>query len=201
MHLFRMTHLKNIPHILQHGITHKTSINANANYVPIGDSQLISKRNTITEPIFNRHLGDYIPFYFATRTPMLYAIQTGYSVSKTAPEKIVYCVCKTNNIIKQQLPFIFTDGHAVDGLSEFYGQKDLANLDNLLDWEAIKTNKWGNSYGLDIKRKKEAEFLVLGDLPVSCIIGYAVYNEQAKQQLIHLGVSSKTIGIRKEFYY
>jgi hypothetical protein len=54
---------------------------------------------------------------------------------------------------------------------------------------------------LDIKRKKEAEFLVLGDLPCSYIKGYAVYDEAAKQQLISLGIPTTSIGIRKNFYY
>ena len=36
IYLFRMTHIENILHILQHGITHVSSLNANATYVSIG---------------------------------------------------------------------------------------------------------------------------------------------------------------------
>ena len=40
-----MTHIENIPHILQNGITHTTSEYANPDFVPIGDSSLITTRN------------------------------------------------------------------------------------------------------------------------------------------------------------
>ena len=62
-YLFRMTHVDNIPHIIQHGITHSSSVNTNPNFISIGDSSLISSRNNI---LLNngRLLGEYIPFYF-----------------------------------------------------------------------------------------------------------------------------------------
>jgi hypothetical protein len=65
-----MIHFQNIPHILKNGITHSSSANANHNFVPIGDASLISTRNSF---LLNndKHLGDYIPFYFGTRRPML----------------------------------------------------------------------------------------------------------------------------------
>lgn len=40
-----MTHIDNVPHILRYGITHRLSLNANQNYIPIGDSSIINKRN------------------------------------------------------------------------------------------------------------------------------------------------------------
>jgi hypothetical protein len=142
-----MTHIQNISHILQHGITHKSSVNANLNYVPIGNSTLINRRDT--EPVRlannNYFIGDYIPFYFATRTPMLYDIQTGYSVPQIAPQSIVYYVCHTEDIIKQGLDFVFTDGHAVNPLSDFYPPQEVANLEMILDLEAIRTNQWGRA--------------------------------------------------------
>ena len=99
IYLFRMTHIENIPHILQCGITHSDSPNANPIYVPIGDNSIISTRNKF---LLNngKTLGDYIPFYFSKRTPMLYVIQKGYnSVVLTPAEKIVYCVSSIQKII------------------------------------------------------------------------------------------------------
>ena len=45
IYLYRMIHIQNIPHILQHGITHSYSPNANPDFVPIGDGSLIAHRN------------------------------------------------------------------------------------------------------------------------------------------------------------
>lgn len=95
-----MTHIENIPHILQHGITHRTSPNCNPEFVPIGDSRLIGARDDLT--LNNgRKLGDYIPFYFGTRMPMLYVIQRGHNgVPITPAEKIVYCISSVQKIME-----------------------------------------------------------------------------------------------------
>ncbi len=42
IYLFRTTHIENVPHILQSGLTHFMSPNRNQAYIPIGDSRLIN---------------------------------------------------------------------------------------------------------------------------------------------------------------
>jgi hypothetical protein len=49
--LFRIMHAANVPHILEYGITHAASPNANSGFVPIGDRSLIMTRyNFSTKP-------------------------------------------------------------------------------------------------------------------------------------------------------
>ncbi|MBK8554454.1 MAG: DUF4433 domain-containing protein [Lewinellaceae bacterium] len=127
-YLFRMMHIDNVPHVLQSGITHASSPNANDAYVPIGDSSLISSRSQIEMPN-GKTLGSYIPFYFGVRMPMLYVIQKGFNmVQAVLPEKIVYCVSTVQKMIDHNLPFIFTDGHAVDGFTAFLTKRVLKTL-------------------------------------------------------------------------
>lgn len=174
-----MTHIENIPHILEYGITHSKSVNANLNFVPIGDSGLICTRGKF---ILNngKPLGDYIPFYFANRTPMLYVVQNGFnSVAPTPAGNIVYCVSSVQKILDSQLGFVFTDGHAVDSFTTQYSLSEVEKLDTLLDWEAIKAKYWRSDTDLDLKRRKEAEFLVLGDIAIEFVLGYVVFNQQA----------------------
>jgi len=92
IYLYRMTHIENIPHILQYGVTHMSSKNANKRFVSIGDKGLINTRSRF---LLNngRRLGEYIPFYFGVRTPMLYVMQKGFNMLAPIPaENIVYCV-------------------------------------------------------------------------------------------------------------
>lgn len=79
IYLYRMTHIGNIPHILSHGIVHSTSPKANPDYIAIGDKSLIDCRKSKTVEVAGEKivLGDYIPFYFGVRMPMLYVIQHG----------------------------------------------------------------------------------------------------------------------------
>ncbi len=200
-YLFRMTHVENIPHILQFGITHSTSCNSNPNFKSIGDSSLISNRSNYT--LSNgKLLGEYIPFYFAFRTPMLYVVQKGFNmVTSIQAENIVYCVSTIEKILELNLDFVFTDGHAVDCFSSLYTNSDINNIETIVDWNAIKAKYWKDDNDLDLKRRKEAEFLVLGDISINTIVGYVVYNENARNKLMNYGIDSDKIHVNSDYYF
>jgi hypothetical protein len=201
IYLYRMTHIENIPHILQNGITHSTSVNANPDFVSIGDVSLIAARKSYLLKN-GRRLGEYIPFYFGVRTPMLYVLQKGFNmVAPTPAENIVYCVSSVQKIIDLQLDFVFTDGHAVDGFSSQYTCADIQNIDTVLDRNAINARYWRDENDLDKKRRKEAEFLVLGDISRQGILGHITYNENAKNRIINFGANASIVHVKSEFYF
>lgn len=197
-----MTHIENIPHILENGITHRASINMNPDYVPIGDGTLIEKRDTFK--LFNgKSLGDYLPFYFGVRMPMLYVIQNGFNgVASVKPSNIVYCVVSIKSVISEGLDFVFTDGHAVDGLTTFYNSDDIEKIDKIVDSNAAFSKYWRSETDLDLKRKKESEFLILGDVSPASIVGFITYSEQTKDIISHMeGFGSKKIYVRPNYYF
>ena len=201
IYLFRMTHIENIPHILQYGITHSSSKNANTGFVPIGDNSIINTRNNF---LLNngKRLGEYIPFYFGARTPMLYVIQKGFNlVIPTPAENIVYCLSSVQKIMEQNADFVFTNGHAVDGFSAQYTVSDIINIDEIIDWNAVKAKYWKDENDLDRKRRKEAEFLVLGDIDKKAILGYVVFNDNAKKKMIDFGLEENQIHINPNYYF
>lgn len=196
-----MTHIENIPHVLQYGITHAQSQNANPGYVSIGDGSLINSRSSFILKNANR-LGDYIPFYFAFRTPMLYVMQKGFNwVQPTPAQDIVYCVSSVQKILDHKLEFIFTDGHAVDGFTSQYSDADIENLDTLIDWNAVKAKFWKSETDLDLKRRKEAEFLVRQDIPLTALLGFVVYNQQSKDTMVAQGAATQQIHIQPGYYF
>lgn len=200
-YLYRMTHIENVPHILEHGVTHVSSVHTNKSYKTIGDNSIISTRNNFDLPN-GKKPGAYIPFYFGARMPMLYVIQKGYNGVPVTPAKdIVYCISSVQKVVDHNLPFVFTDGHAVDGLSGFYEQKDLPNIDQILDKKAIDATYWHKDDDLDLKRRKEAEFLIETDIHVTAIIGRVVYNEEAKKHLLTMGIPEKKIYVKPNCYF
>jgi hypothetical protein len=201
IYLFRMTHLENILHILQNGITHTNSPNANPNFMPIGDGSLIATRNSF---LLNngRLLGEYIPFYFGKRMPMLYVVQNGFNnVASISAENVVYCVSSIQRILDLKLDFVFTDGHAVDRFSSQYTVDDIQNIDTILDKKAINAKYWRDENNLDLKRRKEAEFLVLGDIANDAILGFLVYNENARNTVINFGADAARVHIKPDYYF
>jgi len=200
-YLYRMTHIENLPHVLRFGITHTASVNSNPDFVPIGDSNIIATRNNF---ILNngRRLGEYIPFYFGTRTPMLYVVQNGFNmVVPTPPENIVYCVSSVQKIIDLQLDYVFTDGHAIDGFTTQYSMAEIQSIETIIDWKAVRARYWRSDIDLDLKRRKEAEFLVLGDISIDAILGFLVFNESAKHKAITYGANAANVLIKPEFYF
>lgn len=188
--LYRITHIENIPHILQYGITHKDSINKNTVYKNIGDLSLIDTRSkkkvNIDNGEFNPNigmdtitLGDYIPFYFGVKMPMLYVAQHGgdFVERATSPTDIIYVGCSVSKIISSKLNFYFSDGYATDMLTSFYDKSKIDELVNIVDWDAVKSSYWGGAENLNIKRKKQAEFLVSEDLSPEFIIALGCFNE------------------------
>ena len=202
-YLYRMTHIDNIPHILRNGITHRSDATANPQYVAIGNTELITKRmmeSVTTEEGDVFSPGDYIPFYFYARMPMLYNIQHGYGVKRVSAEDIVYMVLKIEDVVKNaQEPFYFSDGHAVSrNLVKFYGRSSMDRIDQILDQDAIKNDDWGDDYYVGIR--KQAEFFVKGPIKTECIEMLVCYNESAKTRLESLGVNIPIRVSRKAYY-
>ena len=212
IYTYRMTHIENIPHILKHGIIHKNSLNANPNYISIGDVSLIETREKKTINISNGNrskshktiaLGDFIPFYFGVRMPMLYVIQHGgnYVEKATPPQNIVYVSCRLSDIVSSKIDFYFSDGHATDNFSMFYDRSKISDLPKIVDWQSVKSLYWGGEDNLEVKRKKQAELLLANDIPANFLAGFVCYDETAKQRLIEMGIDAEKIKKYPQAYF
>lgn len=207
-----MTHLENIPHILQYGITHKNSSHANAAYKTIGDVSLITTRSTKRvyvdngtlmqdgEPII---LGDFIPFYFGVRMPMLYVMQHGgnFVLEATPPENVIYLVCHLLSVIKGQSCYYYSNGHATENLTSFFDSSKLKELPMLINWEAVTTKYWSGEENLLLKWQKQAEFLAKDDIAPDLIYGYVCYNMNARDKLVGMGIEAGRIKVMPNAYY
>lgn len=197
-----MTHIDNMSHIFAYGMTHVDSLERNPNYVAIGNTDIIAVRNN--RLLANgRMVGSYLPFYFGYHTPMLYVIQNGYTgVAKVNPEEIIYCVTSVQVLLDSGKDFLFTDGQANSALTSCFLKSDIQRIEDLLDFSIINSKDWSNTNeDPDRKRRKESELLLDGDLPVNCILGYVCYNEQAKVQLMALGIVEEKIAVRSNYYF
>ena len=74
-------------------------------------------------------LHDYIPFYFAPRSPMLCAISHGKVASCPNQDDVVHLVSAAEEVRDAGLGFALTDGHGIMAWTEFYD--DLADLDKI----------------------------------------------------------------------
>lgn len=211
IHLYRMTHIENIPHILKYGITHRTSPDANPAYRVIGDASLISNRETkkilVSETLNPEKetitLGDYIPFYFGIRMPMLYVIQHGgnFVPRQTPPTEIVYLVCHLLSVAAQQSRCYYSNGHATEAITLFFDKTKIEELPTHINEEAVKSKYWGGKENLMLKWQKQAEFLAEDDVSPDLIKAFLCYDEAAKERLMGMGVEKNKIKVYPQAYY
>lgn len=175
--VYRIIHVNNLAYILKNGIYYRNSDQMDPNYVNIGNTEIISRRDTV-EVITGGMVNDYVPFYFGMRSPMLLNIVTGYGVPILPQADIIYICCTVGTLIKLPV-WCYTDGNAAVKVTTFYTD---INQINELDWVSIYAERWqnGTDNDSDRKRKKHAEFLVRGHVPKHNICKIIVCTEAAR---------------------
>ena len=199
--LYHITHLNNIPSILKNDglLAHSTMQQQQMHYQDVANVNVQDKREHKIVPISpGGNLHDYVPFYFAPRSPMLYAILNG----GIAQEEIVYFITNTQTILEDNSNFVFTDSHAIMRLTNYYSQ--LEDLEKI-DWSIMQSKYWQDHPDYpNRKMKRQAEFLVYEKVVLSSFIGFAVYNEEAERKLrmiLNDFHQDFYIGIRPQYYF
>ena len=96
----------------------------------------------------------------------------------------------------------FSDGHALDSASSFYEKEQLKQLNDIVSYDDVYSKFWFNKDILDDrKRRKEAELLIKGDVPVQFIKGFVVFNQEAYNKMLSYGIPEEKLCLKKEFYY
>lgn len=149
-------------------------------------------------------VADYVPFYFAARSPMLGSIYSGHVPGYTGgQDEVVYLLTEIDHITGAGRSFVFTDRNAALGVAEF--DNDLGHLDGLVDWPLMQGKMWSNSTSEpDRMERRMAEFLVHRHVPWSAIVGIAAIDEnRASQAAAVLATVGDTtpVRVRKGWYF
>jgi hypothetical protein len=176
--IYHITSLKNLPSILQiGGLWCDSEMHRQKISVTNIAHQDIKDRRTIRQVPYPPRgtIADYVPFYFAPRSPMLYTINRGNVVGYEDGQATILHLVSTAELVNQSgLDFSFTDGHAIVEISQFYS--DLADL-NHIDWNIMNSIYWHDTIDDgDRKRRRQAEFLVHHFFPFSLIQTIGVSN-------------------------
>ena len=143
--LYHMTHIHNLESILKSGMLAKSILTRDRlSIVDISDPSVQDKRDRI-EPVHNRSIHEYVPFYLSPRNPMLFK-------RREIQDDIIILGVSTQVLVT--LSHLFTDGNAASGSTTFSqnetvlaGSLDVLRAKYWLDYE-------------DGKRRKCAEVLV-----------------------------------------
>jgi len=204
--IYHITHLRNLELILRDGRLKccATLRQEGAGYVNIAHQNIQDRRETTQVPYGpGGVLHDYVPFYFAPRSPMLYVISRG-GVEGYAEGQgpVVHLASTAQQVAAAGLPFVFTDGHGTMSFTDFY--KDLDDLD-AVDWNIMTAKYWRDTeQDNDRSRRRQAEFLVHEFSPWHLIDEIGVMNTGMRnkvEQALNGAPHRPTVTVRADWYY
>lgn len=183
--LFHFTHLTNLNSIASTGLFADNLAHAAGRLTTEVGNRAIKGRRRL------RRVGcgaggvvaDYVPFYFAARSPMLGSISQGrVPTYQGGQEDVVYLVSHVDRVLELALPFIICDRNAVGDYAAFSG--DIDELDRLVDWPLMEQRMWNNT-ALEPERmeRRMAEFLVHRHVPWDAFLGIAAFDDARCQQV------------------
>jgi hypothetical protein len=170
--------------------------------VDIGDQSIKARRSTIGVPCGpGGHVGDYVPFYFATRSPMLFSIKSGNVPDVSSEQRrIVYLISSTEAAYAAGLSCVFTDGNAAAAFTTFTDDPTL--LAEVVDWPLMRERYWSNTpEDPDRRRRRGAEFLVHDATPLAIINEIGVYDQQARATVAAALGDGPAVRVRRDWYF
>jgi hypothetical protein len=179
--IFRITHIDNLPWLLRNGLHCAESRTLDPDFVSIGNAELIGKRFRRGVPIPpGGTMGNYVPFYFSPKSPMLYNIRTGYNgITQHPNEDIAIMVSSFEATRKAGATVIFTDRHAYTATAAWSG--DPANLASMIDWNILRQHDFARNDSYPDKMERyQAEALVHNHVPATALLGVGCVSDSVK---------------------
>ena len=172
-----MTDFENLKSILSmEKILSKNQLSkANKAYVDISDPSVQDGRSKIIIPCTQKPLHDYVPLHWGKKTPMV-------SRLRDQNETLIFLMFSTN--LLGDYHCVISDGHALTKGTIFRKFLAIDDLD-ILDPRCINTVKYADD--AEVKRRKQAELLILDCLPLKylhCIVTHGVEVRQAAAALL-----------------
>lgn len=165
--IYHITHIQNLQSIIETNNLwcDREVANGTVDALGIAHQHIKDRRAHREVPLgLGGTLDNYVPFYFAPRSPMLYSIHRGNVEGyQGGQNSVIHLEAIAENVAAAGLPFIFTDGHAEMAISKFFSE--LKDLD-VIDWDVMQAKYWRDtSEDGDKKRRRQAEFLVYERFP------------------------------------
>ena len=197
--IYHITDVDNLPGILAGGGLRPDATMAQHNPAVIGYGHIKQRRLTEIRVgcCGNRFVGEFVPFYFCPRSPMLYTVNIGNTGRPAGCQRaIVHLVSTLAAGIGQNRPWAISDGNA--GAFHTTFSSNLAVLAEL-DWAAIRANQWQGK-----THQKSAEFLAADFFDWSGFHGVVCHNGEVAEQvqtLLSKHVHRPAVSVERNWYY
>jgi len=162
--IYHITDVANLPAIIAENGLHSDAVMVKRNPEIIGYDHIKKRRlKEIPVPCCEwRKVGEFVPFYFCPRSPMLFTINKGNTGRPAGCQKsIVHLVSTMAAGIATGKVWAVSSGNAGAYHTTFSAKLDALEA---LDWAAIRATQWQG-----MQHQKSAEFLVADFFPWTAI--------------------------------
>lgn len=160
---YHFTSIENLESIIDNGIfSTNQKIAHNIQHVNVAEEGIQRRRAQMQVPGSNgRCVHDYVPFYFAKKTPMLLAVLN----KKNIDQQFIIYFSVPVLLLETRPGAYFTDASAnTANPPNFFSGKDQSDQLDKLDWQTIDSNRW--KYDDNQKHRKMAELLLPDHVPL-----------------------------------
>lgn len=200
-YVYHFTSAHNLDSVLEHGLLcTNVKKSQDITHTDVANAGIQGRRSKMLVPgAGGKCVHDYVPFYFAQRTPMQLAVLNKKNVDQ---ELIIYFAVSIS-IIDARPGVYFTDASAnTEDPPRFFSGAEAENLD-LLNWSAIDSAKW--KYSDEERHQKMAELLVPGCVSLEEIEYLVVWNDavgvDVKKAFASRGLKCPRIEYNQWHYY
>ncbi len=179
--LFHFTHVSNLVSIALNGLRSDNAVrDEGCLETDIGEPAIKDRRQQQAVPEGpGGFVADYVPFYFAARSPMLGSL---YKDKVALLEEIVYLVTSVDRLVESRADLVFTDRNAALNHAKF--STDATTLDHFIDWSLMEGRMWNDTHSQpDRKERRMAECLAHGHVPWDALIGVATQTEAQRRHV------------------
>lgn len=204
--IVHFTHISHLWDVAQNGVLCDTHVQA-AGYLlhEAGNTGIKARRRTRrVAPAPSGVVADYVPIYYAPRSPMMFSIHMGnVPTYAESCDDLIYLVTTVEQQIAAGRSLLFTDRNAVLDYAQFTSQ--VADLPELIDWPLMQAYMWKNtSEHPDRMERRMAECLVHEWVSFESLSEIVTSNEAvagiARDTLARLGGGMK-VNVRPNWYF
>jgi hypothetical protein len=200
--IYHITHAENLADILTAGGLYSDvqlklmgRDNSQIGYSHIKQRRMEEYRIAVCD---QRFVGEFVPFYYCPRSPMLYTINKGNTGREPGCQtEILHLVSNAGVAMAMGRAWAVSDGNAGSAYTDFATG---ANALEIVNWSIVNSNDWGGSR----MHAKASEFLVADFYPISAFTAIGCHNEQTAERtrsiLQQYGVAIP-VTVQRNWYY
>lgn len=169
--LYHFTHVSHLATIVRDGLLCDAQAHVGDRLrIEVGNREIKTQRRQ--RPVLcgpGGVVADYVPFYFAPRSPMLYAIKGGNVPTYQGGQPGLIYLCSTiERLDELGCPWVATDRNASLAIARSTSRHE--ELDGLVDWQLMAARYWKNvPEDPDRRERRMAELMVHGCVPWDAI--------------------------------